>query len=67
MVFLKIESHIASEGYACVGELGQDFGIVPSTISHHIKELRRLGHVCSLARLFCIGIIYSSVSPTCAM
>jgi ArsR family transcriptional regulator len=31
------------EGCACVGELGQDLGIVPSTISHHIKELRRAG------------------------
>lgn len=34
---------IESEGCACVGELGQDLGIVPSTISHHIKELRRAG------------------------
>ena len=39
----NIESHIASEGCAFVGELGQDLGIVPSTISHHIKELRRAG------------------------
>ena len=31
------------EGCACVGELGQDLGIVPSTISHHIKELRQAG------------------------
>ncbi len=31
------------EGCACVGDLGQDLGIVPSTISHHIKELRRAG------------------------
>ena len=30
-------------GCACVGELGQDLGIVPSTISHHIKELRQSG------------------------
>lgn len=28
---------------ACVGELGQDLGIVPSTVSHHIKELKRAG------------------------
>jgi ArsR family transcriptional regulator len=28
---------------ACVGELGQDMGIAPSTVSHHIKELRRAG------------------------
>jgi len=28
---------------ACVGELGKDLGIVASTVSHHIKELRRAG------------------------
>ena len=28
---------------ACVGELGSELGIVPSTVSHHIKELRRAG------------------------
>jgi ArsR family transcriptional regulator len=27
----------------CVGDLGQDLGIVPSTLSHHIKELRQAG------------------------
>lgn len=27
----------------CVGELGKDLGIVPSTVSHHIKELSRAG------------------------
>ncbi len=27
----------------CVGDLGQDLEVVPSTISHHIKELRRAG------------------------
>jgi ArsR family transcriptional regulator len=37
----SIES--ASEGCACVGELGQDLGIVASTVSHHIKELRQAG------------------------
>jgi len=31
------------EGCACVGELGRDLGIVPSTISHHIKELYQAG------------------------
>jgi len=28
---------------ACVGELGRDLGIVPSTVSHHIKELHGAG------------------------
>ncbi len=32
-----------SAGCACVGELGQDLGIVASTTSHHIKELRQAG------------------------
>jgi len=27
----------------CVGELGKDLDIVPSTVSHHIKELHRVG------------------------
>jgi len=27
----------------CVGELGQDLEIDPSTVSHHLKELRRAG------------------------
>jgi len=27
----------------CVGELGKDLGIGPSTVSHHIKELSRAG------------------------
>lgn len=31
------------EGSACVGDLGQDLGIVPSTVSHHIKELKNAG------------------------
>jgi ArsR family transcriptional regulator len=38
-----INCGIESEGCACVGELGEDLGIVPSTISHHIKELRQAG------------------------
>lgn len=28
---------------ACVGEVSKDLGIVPSTVSHHIKELDRAG------------------------
>lgn len=39
----SIDESFGSEGCACVGELGQDLGIVPSTISHHIKELRQAG------------------------
>lgn len=27
----------------CVGELGKDLGVVPSTVSHHIKELHQAG------------------------
>jgi DNA-binding transcriptional ArsR family regulator len=30
-------------GQPCVGELGQDLEIDPSTVSHHLKELRRSG------------------------
>jgi ArsR family transcriptional regulator len=39
----SISSKSGEEGCACVGELGQDLGIVASTISHHIKELRQAG------------------------
>ena len=28
---------------ACVGELGRGLGISPSTVSHHLKELRQSG------------------------
>lgn len=28
---------------ACIGELGDELDIVASTVSHHIKELRRVG------------------------
>jgi len=27
----------------CVGDLGEDLDLVPSTVSHHIKELRQAG------------------------
>ncbi len=33
----------SDEMKTCVGELGRDLGIVPSTVSHHIKELHRAG------------------------
>jgi ArsR family transcriptional regulator len=39
----SINSNTEGEGCACIGELGRDLGIVPSTISHHIKELRQAG------------------------
>lgn len=32
-----------AEARACVGELGQDLEVGPSTVSHHIKELRQAG------------------------
>ncbi len=40
---LPEKSNSASEVCTCVGDLGQDLGIVPSTLSHHIKELRQAG------------------------
>ncbi len=39
----EIESSIETIGCACVGDLGKDLDIVPSTISHHLKELRQAG------------------------
>jgi len=39
----SINPSTGSEGCACVGELGRNLGIVASTISHHIKELRQAG------------------------
>jgi ArsR family transcriptional regulator len=41
--FTQISGDTGFEGCACVGELGQDLQIVPSTISHHIKELHQAG------------------------
>jgi len=34
----------------CIGELGKGLGIAPSTLSHHIKELRRVGIILSERR-----------------
>jgi ArsR family transcriptional regulator len=31
------------DGRACIGDLGADLGLAPSTVSHHIKELGRAG------------------------
>lgn len=28
---------------ACIGELGEELNVVKSTVSHHIKELKRVG------------------------
>jgi len=39
----SINPNTGMAGCACVGELGEDLGIVPSTVSHHIKELRQAG------------------------
>lgn len=33
----------AGTPYECVGDLGSNLGIAPSTISHHLKELYRAG------------------------
>ena len=34
---------IESNNTACVGAIGKNLDIVPSTVSHHLKELRRAG------------------------
>ena len=39
----EIDDAMGPESCACVGELGRDLDIGLSTISHHIKELRRAG------------------------
>lgn len=39
---LQKECKIDNMG-ACVGELGENLNIAPSTVSHHIKELNRAG------------------------
>ena len=46
-IFLRLvrccESGPPGDACLCVGELGQDLDIAPSTVSHHIKELRHAG------------------------
>jgi ArsR family transcriptional regulator len=50
-IFMKLVScctpgtvcSVDSEGGAFVGDLSKDLDIVPSTVSHHIKELRQAG------------------------
>jgi ArsR family transcriptional regulator len=39
----ELEGDVESQGCACVGDIGKFLGIVPSTISHHLKELRQAG------------------------
>ena len=36
-------SVLDSDDTACIGDLGKELDIVKSTVSHHIKELRRVG------------------------
>ena len=39
----ELEGEVRDQGCACVGDIGKYLGIVPSTISHHLKELRQAG------------------------
>ena len=47
-------------GCVCVGELGRDLGVVPSTVSHHIKALRQAGLI-QMER--CGQMIQCSIAP----
>lgn len=49
-IFLRLCDHCGTRGSrdeeavaACVGELSKGLKIAPSTISHHLKELRQAG------------------------
>ena len=39
----ELAGEVKSQACACVGDIGKFLGIVPSTISHHLKELRQAG------------------------
>lgn len=41
----RVEAGAETEECACVGDLGKELDIAPSTLSHHLKELRRSGLV----------------------
>ena len=36
-------SYVDEESSAYVGQLGEELGVVKSTVSHHVKELKRVG------------------------
>ena len=48
---MRLVSYCVPEGFCsvegdmstCAGEIGKDLGIAPSTVSHHLKELRVAG------------------------
>ena len=40
---LPVCNQTENENCNCVGELGQEVDIAPSTLSHHLKELRQAG------------------------
>ncbi len=50
-IFMRLAECCGPEGVCatdagmacCVGELGEGLGVAPSTVSHHVKELRQAG------------------------